>query len=139
MGTIKIEDTSLVHNIQSERVFIPKDKLLLLLNNAYECAYTLRNAIRWAELAPVLYSVAFTLLMTGVTTDYKDYTHIWSVLSKDRLRFMSWVVCIGCALIGTVLALFRIYKGNRRVFKERDAEIEVLMGQINSPESNRET
>lgn len=115
--TLTIDSDRMVLDVN--QITLTVEQLTVAMNNVYETSYSRVNDFRWYELYPVAFSVAATLFLTCLTSDFKDFSNEIPWLNPGRMTFSAWGLLFICLLFGMICVCRKSHKSDN-VFVDRN-------------------
>ncbi len=108
------------------KVEISDEKLKSLLMRSYETARKDARSFKFYKLHNVFLSIASTLFITLLTSDFKSFDAIQS----STISTIAWGVFVLCLLLGIITASVSGSKGNTNEAIERNQAVDTILSEI---------
>lgn len=109
--------------IPADEITLSKDKLQSVLREVYEDAHSTVCQFHWYDLCAVSFSIAFTLLITLLTTEFRNFSNDVEWMTSGRLTIIAWIVFLGSLIFGCIGLVVRSSPKSNTVFSKRDAVV----------------
>ena len=105
---------------------ISDEKLKGYLKDAYETARRDGRGFKIYKLYSILLSIASTLFITLLTSDFKDLGRI----SSSTLSIIGWIIMVFTFIVGVALAIINSSKNGENETTERDEAVNRIINEI---------
>lgn len=112
--------------VKETSVKISDEKLKNMLSKAYERAQQDANKIVLNKYYGVFLSIAGTLVVTLVTSEFRSL----GCFSSGAVTDIVWVICIICALVGFILLWLNVKEKTSYKTNARDQAVDEIMSNI---------
>ena len=110
------------------QIVLTEEHLKVTLANIYESGIKDTAQFRWSKIGPICFSIASTLVITCLTSQFNDFsTHIKLATSKT-LTAMAWILFAIFFIVGCFLLCKR--RSEDDVFKCRDEAVNAALEKI---------
>lgn len=121
----RIIDPDSSHTCKENELSLSDEMLRGMLKRIYERAQKDMNSVGIQRYYSVFLSVAGTLLLSLLTSEFRSVGKI----SAETLTSIAWFICIGCAISGFVLMGKFISEKLKHDTERRDAAVEEIIKQ----------
>lgn len=111
--------------VKETMIRISDEKLKNLLSRAYEEAQKDMSRFHFYNLYSVFLSMAGTLFLTLLTSDF----HELGSVPEETVTVCVWGVCIGLAVLGSILACCKISQKTNNNTDDRDNAVKKVFNQ----------
>ena len=108
------------------KIKLSDEYLRRLLSNVYEIARKDAKRINFAKSYGIFFSIALTLLLALITSEFKSI----GAITSNIVRIIAIIICSCSFIMGCVLLAIYIRNKDLSVTEERDKAIEEVMNQI---------
>lgn len=120
-----IIDPDSIHTCKENELSLSDEMLRGMLKRIYERAQQDMNSVGIQRYYSVFLSVAGTLLLSLLTSEFGSVGKI----NAETLTSIAWFICSGCAIVGFVLMGKFISEKSKHDTEKRDVAVEGLIKQ----------
>ena len=123
VNIIDTKDEGIV--VKETLISISDEKLKNSLSRAYEEAQKDMNKFHFYNLYSVFFSIAGTLFLSLITSDF----HAIGSITSEKVTIGAWVICIVSGFLGGILACYKVSQKTKNDTSNRDDAVKKVFNQ----------